>query len=150
MGIMITIRQTPIVLAKAKLLARAPYEVTGDDDDMKLVFPTLERMDAFVFAVPIYYDHVNDRAKIFLDRLIYYSGKRRKLFPKNIPAAILLTYEYDVPSSYDSVADWIKHVLEYYRKMKVKSILQVEGVESNPVKNRREILDKAQQIGRDL
>jgi len=126
------------------------YQVTGDDDDMKLVFPSLERMNAFVFGVPIYYDHINDRAKTFLDRLIYYTLEKKKLFPKNVPAAVLLTYEYHVPASYDSVADWIKHVLESYWKMNVKSILQVEGVEGNPVKDRKDILHKAEQIGKNL
>jgi multimeric flavodoxin WrbA len=129
--------------------SREPYEVTGPDDDMKLVFHSLERMSAFVFGVPVYFDHVNDRAKIFLDRLIYYARKKER-FPKNVPAAILLTYAYDVPSSYDSVVDWIKHVLEYYRKMQVIATLQVEGVETNPVANRNDLLDKAKHIGISL
>jgi len=129
--------------------SKEPYEVTSPDDDMKLIFHSLEGMNAFVFGVPIYYDHVNDRAKIFLDRLIYYSRKKER-FPKNVPAAILLTYEYDVPSSYDSVADWIKHVLERYWKMQVIATLQVEGVEKNPVASRNDLLDKARQIGISL
>jgi len=128
-----------------------PYGVVGPKDDMESIYPSLEKMNALVFGTPIYYDHVSDRAKIFIDRLIYYEKEDRKdRLPKNARAVIILTYEWDKPEAYNSVAEWIKNVLENYFKMKVFASLQAENTVKNPVANREDLLKKARQIGRSL
>ena len=128
-----------------------PYGVTGPKDDMELIYSSLEKMNAFVFGTPIYYDHVSARAKIFIDRLIYYDKENTKdRFPKNVRAVIVVTYEWDKPKAYSSVVEWIKNTLEEYFKMKVVASLQAENTVKNPVANREDLLNKARQIGRNL
>lgn len=128
-----------------------PYGVTAPKDDMELIFSSLEKMDVFVFGTPIYFDHVSARAKIFIDRLIYYLEENTKnRFPKNVPAVVIITYEWDKPEAYSSVVEWIKHTLEEYFKMKVVASLQAEDTVKNPVANREDLLKKARQIGRNL
>ena len=127
------------------------YGVTGPKDDMKLIDLSLEKMNAFVFGTPIYYDHVSARAKTFIDRLIYYEREGTKdRFPKNVRAVIIITYGWDKPEAYSSVVEWIKNTLEEYFKMKVVASLQAENVMKTPVANREDLLKKARQIGMNL
>ncbi len=128
-----------------------PYGVNCPKDDMELIYPSLEKMNVLVFGTPIYYDHVSARAKIFIDRLIYYDKESTKdRFPKNVCAVIIATYEWDKPEAYSSVVEWIKHTLEEYYKMKVVASLQAEDTVKNPVANREDLLKKARRIGRNL
>ena len=128
-----------------------PYGVTVPEDDMELIYPSLEKMNALVFGTPIYFDHVSARAKIFIDRLIYYDKENTKdRFPKNVRAVIIITYEDDDPEAYSSVVEWIKHTLEEYFKMKVVASLQAENTMKTPVANREDLLKKARQIGMNL
>jgi multimeric flavodoxin WrbA len=131
--------------------SKKPYGVTGPKDDMELIYSSLERMDTFVFGTPIYFDHISARAKIFIDRLIYYSRETtRDHFPRNVAAVIIVTYEWEKPDAYGSVAEWMKHTLEAYFKMKVVATLQAENTVKNPVANREGLLNKARQIGKNL
>jgi len=128
-----------------------PYGVTGPKDDMELIYSSLEKMNVFVFGTPIYFDHVSARAKIFIDRLIYYDKESvNDRFPKNVRAAIIITYEWDKLGAYSSVVEWIKNTLEEYFKMKVVASLQAENTVKKPVANREGLLKKARQIGRNL
>jgi len=128
-----------------------PYGVTAPKDDMELIYPSLEKMNAFVFGTPVYFDHVSARAKIFIDRLIYYIEESTKdRFPKNVRVVIIITYGWDKSEAYSSVVEWIKDTLEEYFKMKVVASLQAEDTAKNPVANREDLLKKARQIGRNL
>jgi multimeric flavodoxin WrbA len=128
-----------------------PYGVEGPRDDMTSIYSSLEKMDALVFGTPIYYDHVSARAKIFIDRLIYYNKEStKKRFPKNVPAIIVISYEWNKPDAYGSVVEWIKHTLEAYFKMKVIASLHAENTVKNPVANREDLLKKAREICRNL
>jgi len=128
-----------------------PLGVTGPKDDMELIYSSLEKMNALVFGTPIYFDHISAHAKIFIDRLIYYSRESAKgRFPRDATAVIIVTYEWIKPDAYTSVVEWIKGRLENYWKMKVVATLQAENTVRNPVANRKDLLKKARQIGRNL
>jgi multimeric flavodoxin WrbA len=131
--------------------SKKPYGVTGPKDDMELIYSSLEKMNAFVFGTPIYYDHVSARAKIFIDRLICCEhGSKMDHFPKNVPAVIVVTYEWEKPEAYSSVVEWVKNTLERYFKMKVIAVMQAENTLRNPVANREDLLNKARRQGRNL
>jgi len=128
-----------------------PYGVTGPKDDMELIYSSLEKMNALVFGTPIYFAHISARAKIFVDRLIYYSREStRDRFPRNVSAVIVVTFEWDKPEAYGSVVEWIKERLERSFKMKVVATLQAENTVRKPVVNRGDLLKKACQMGRNL
>ena len=128
-----------------------PYDVSFPNDDMTKILPYLEKMSALVLGTPIYYDHISASTKLLIDRLYYYetSGKTQ-ILPKNIPAVIIVTYEWDDPNAYDEVANWMRGRLEHYWKMKVVVILKAEGTMKKPVPQRTEILERAREIGRNL
>ena len=126
-----------------------PFGVTGPEDDMLRIFPSIEGMGAFVFGTPIYYDHVSARAKIFIDRLIHYWDKR-DAFPKGIPAVLAITYEWNKPTAYDDVLDWMKGRFENYHKMEVVGTLVAEGTTRTPAGDRPDLLRKAYELGNGL
>lgn len=128
-----------------------PYGVTGPEDDIKSIFSSLEKMDVLIFGTPIYFGHVSDRAKIFIDRLIYYEKPERKArLPKGARAVIIITYADDRPKLYDGVIEWLKDVTKYFNGMKVVATLKAEGTDERPVEKREGLLEKARQAGRDL
>jgi len=129
--------------------ATGPYGVAHPDDDMGEIYPLLESMDAFVFGTPIYFDHVSARAKIFIDRLIRYYGKEG-LFPKGVATVVVITHEWEDAKAYLGVIDWLKGRFENYFGMRVVGSLVGEGTARTPVSKRPELLDRCQQLGREL
>ena len=128
------------------------WGVTGPTDDMELIYSSLEKTNVLVFGTPIYFDHVSDRAKIFVDRLIYYlkPGAKERL-SANIRAVIIITYADGRPELYDNVIEWIKGELEsIFKGLKVVATLKAENTMRNPVANREDLLKKAHQIGINL
>lgn len=128
-----------------------PYGVTGPKDDMESIYSSLERMDVLVFGTPIYFGHVSDRAKIFIDRLIYYDKPERKArFPKGTSAVIIITYADDNPELYDGVIKWLRDIMKFLNGMKVVATLKAEDTDENPVPKREDLLKKARQVGISL
>jgi multimeric flavodoxin WrbA len=128
-----------------------PYGVTGPKDDMESIFSSIEKSEVIVFGTPIYFGHVSDRAKIFIDRLIYFETPERKArLPKGTRAVIIVTYADDRPKLYDNVLEWLEDVMKYLNGMKTVAKLRAEGTDENPVEKRRDLLQKAYQIGRSL
>ena len=128
-----------------------PFGVAGPEDDMRLLYPFLEAMGAFVFGSPIYYDHVSAQAKIFIDRLHHYSKEgTRGLLPRGVAAVVVITYEWDRPGAYSGVAEWLRGRLEHYWGMRVVATLEAEGTVKRPVADRHDLLKRAYEIGRGL
>jgi multimeric flavodoxin WrbA len=128
-----------------------PYDVAGPKDDVESIFSSLEKMDIVVFGTPIYFGHVSDRAKIFIDRLIYYEKPERKArLPKGASAIIIITYADDRPKLYDGVIEWLKDVMKYLNGMKVVATLKAEGTDEKPVEKRKDLLEKARKLGESL
>ena len=136
-----------------------PLEASGGnliypEDDMERLYPHIESMDALVIGTPIYYDQVSARAKIFFDRLHFYSKTHgeeyRGRFPDGVKAVTLTTQGAGNPDRYDDVLEWMKGRLEYYWNMEVVASLKAASTGSNPVRGRAELLEKAMEIGRNL
>ncbi|MCW4035755.1 MAG: hypothetical protein NWE75_01035, partial [Candidatus Bathyarchaeota archaeon] len=98
--------------------------------------------------------HVSDRAKLFIDRLHYYSKTHgeeyRSRFPDGVKAVTINTYEASGPERYDGVLEWMNRRLEYYWRMDVVASLKAEATTRKPVATRGELLEKAVEIGRSL
>ena len=128
-----------------------PYGVTGPDDDMESILSSIEKTDAIVFGSPIYFGHVSDRAKIFIDRLITYEKPEMKArLPKNASAVIIITYADNRPKLYDHVIDWLRDVMKYLNGIKVVASIKAEGTDENPVEKREALLKEAHKIGANL
>jgi multimeric flavodoxin WrbA len=136
-----------------------PLEARGGnliypEDDMERLYPHIESMDALVIGTPIYYDQVSARAKIFFDRLHFYSKTHgeeyRGRFPDGVKAVTVTTQGAGNPDRYDDVLEWMKGRLEYYWNMEVVASLKAASTGSNPVQGRAKLLEKAMEIGRNL
>jgi multimeric flavodoxin WrbA len=128
-----------------------PYGVTGPKDDIDSVLSSLEKANVIVFGTPIYFSHISDRAKIFIDRLICYEKPERKArLPKGASAVIIMTYADNKPKIYDGVIEWLKDVMKYLNGMKVVATLKAEGTDEKPVEKREDLLNKARKLGESL
>ena len=124
------------------------------DDGMVQLYPHIESIDAFILGSPIYYDHISSRAKLFIDRLHYYSlthgEEYRKRFPAGVKCVNIITYHWDKVDAYDSVLDWMKERMEHYWKMQVVGNLKAENTRNIPVSERKDLLQQARVLGRSL
>lgn len=129
-------------------------KVSYPQDDMLKLYPHIEAMGALVLGSPIYYDHVSERTKLFIDRLHYYSKTHgeefRRRFPENVKAVTIITYEWEDPESYQEVLGWINRTLNHYWNIDVVGSLKAYGTTKNLVSNRKDLLEKGRQMGRTL
>jgi len=124
------------------------------DDDFEKLMPHIESMNALVLGTPIYYDQVSSRAKLFIDRLYYYSQSHgdefRKKFPNDVKFISIITCEWNNPDVYGEVVEWIHKRMTHYWKMKIHGTLKAHGTGNNPVKNDSELLQIARSLGKSL
>jgi multimeric flavodoxin WrbA len=123
-------------------------------DDFEKMMPHLETMGAMVLGTPIYYDHVSARAKLFIDRLYYYSVSHgteyRERFPVNVKFIGVYSYGWNNPDVYNEVADWLNGRMTNYWKMKLAGSLKAHGTGSKPVHGNKGLLEKAKVLGECL
>lgn len=126
-------------------------ESTGkcvQEDDMQPIYDAMDKTNAIVFGTPIYHDHVSAQSKIVIDRL--YAYEWRDSFPKGVRAVIIITYEWDNPSGYDNVLEWITETFKRYYRVKTFAVLKAHGTSKTPVSSRPDLLRKARAIGGSL
>ena len=123
-------------------------------DGFSELMPHLESMGALVLGTPIYYDHVSARAKIFIDRLYYYSKSHgdeyRKLFPDHVKFVGVFSCGWDNPDVYGEVVDWLNGRMSHYWNMDIVDSLKAYGTGNKPVKDNQNLLKKARLIGESL
>ncbi|MDH5791845.1 MAG: hypothetical protein OEZ44_06625, partial [Candidatus Bathyarchaeota archaeon] len=71
-------------------------------------------------------------------------------FPNGVKCVNVITYEWDEADAYDDVLDWMKNRMEHYWEMEVVAGLKAEGTGRKPVEKRKDLLEKAREIGRSL
>ena len=123
-------------------------------DDFVKIMPYIESMGALVFGTPIYYDHVSSRAKIFFDRLYYYSkshgAEYRKLFPDGVKFFCAVSFGWDNPNVYDEVIEWVNERMSHYWNMEICGSIKAHGTSNKLVKDNEMLLDRARDIGKNL
>lgn len=124
------------------------------DDDFNQLMPHLETMGALVLGSPIYYDHVSARAKIFTDRLYYYSNSHgaqyRERFPRGVKFISVFSCGWDNPNVYEEVVEWLNERMTHYWNMNIHGNLKAYGTGRNPVKDDKALLKKARLLGESL
>ena len=123
-------------------------------DGFSELMPHLESMGALVLGTPIYYDHVSARAKLFIDRLYYYSKSHgdeyRELFPDHVKFVGVFSCGWDNPNVYGEVVDWLNGRMSHYWNMDIVDSLKAYGTGNKPVKDNQNLLRKARLIGESL
>jgi len=124
------------------------------EDGFKELMPHIESMDALVLGTPIYYDQVSSRAKLFIDRLYYYSQSHgdeyRKKFPDGVKFISAVTCGWDNADAYKEVVDWLEGRMKNYWKMSAYGALKAHGTGNKPVKDNKTLLEKARELGKSL
>jgi len=117
------------------------------DDDMAEIYPYMESADAYVFASPVYFNHVSGQFKTFLDRIFpYYWGKPLK----GRKAVFTLAYEDPEEELYGEVVDWFTSMVESCHGIEFVGTLKVHGTGKNPVAGNPELRARARELGRKL
>ncbi|MBO3804064.1 MAG: flavodoxin family protein [Candidatus Brockarchaeota archaeon] len=117
-------------------------------DDMQGIYDSMRGTDVIAFGTPIYHDHVSAQAKAVTDRLYAYEWKDS--FPKGAKAVIIITYEWDNPSGYDGVLEWIKGTFERYYGVETVATLKACNTTKMPVARRPDLLREAEDLGSKL
>ena len=124
------------------------------DDGFNEIMPHIESMRALVFGSPIYYDQVSSRAKLFIDRLYYYSKSHGEeyfeKFPKGVKFVNAITCGWDNKDAYTEVVDWLNERMTHYWKMEIVGGLKAHGSGNKPVKDNKELLEMARELGKSL
>ena len=124
------------------------------EDGFTEIMPYIESMGALVFGTPIYYDQVSSRAKLFIDRLYYYAKSRGGGYYEKVPKGVkfinAVTCGRDVEGTYQEVVDWLNGRMTYYWEMEIVGGLRAHGSGNKPVKDNKELLEKARELGKNL
>lgn len=124
------------------------------EDGFTELMPHIESMGALVLGTPIYYDHVSSRAKLFIDRLYYYAKSRgaeyNDKFPKGVKFISAVTCGWDSADAYTEVVGWLNERMTHYWEMKIVGGLKAHGSGNKPVKDNKELLEKARELGKSL
>ncbi len=124
------------------------------DDGFTEMMPLIESMGALVLGSPIYYDQVSSRAKLFIDRLYYYSKSHGQeyfdKFPKNVKFINAITCGWDNREAYTEVVDWLNGRMTHYWGMEIVGGLKAHGSGNKPVKENKELLQEARELGESL
>ena len=117
------------------------------DDYMQEIYADMESSDAYLFASPVYFDHVTAQFKLFVDRIFpYYHAKTLK----GRKAVFALTYEEDNDEIYGEEVDWFTDMIDAYHGIKVVDSLKVHGIVKQSVQDNPALLSRAEDIGQAL
>jgi len=120
----------------------------SQEDDMQRIYRAIDSANFMVLGTPIYHDHVSAQAKALTDRLYAYEWKDS--FPRDMRAVVVVTYEWDNPTGYDKVVEWIEETLKRYYRVETVKVLKACNTSKIPVAQRPELLREARAIGEGL
>lgn len=127
-------------------------EILPPNDDFEKMQADLESMGAIVIGSPIWYGHVDTRTFNFINRTyVYNKGYSPEMAEKwpSAKAVNVLTYGKKEEDAYDNILDWYKMIWDYYGMS--ESINLVAADTGNiPVDRRKDLIEKANEIGRNL
>lgn len=127
-------------------------EILPPNDDFEKMQEDLESMDALVIGSPIWYGHVDTRTMNFINRLYVYnksfSEENAEKWPK-VKVVNALTFAKEEEDAYDHIFDWYKEIWDWY-EMPEQINLVASGTDENPVSDRKDLIKKAKEIGKNL
>jgi multimeric flavodoxin WrbA len=117
------------------------------DDDMQLLYPKLREADAIVFASPIYWAHVSAQMKVLMDRCCALGGPEgHDMEGKRY--GIILTYGHLDPFKSGTI-NAIRTFQDSF-STGIVDILCGKAFEAGKIKENKELMDKAYELGLQL
>ncbi len=125
------------------------------DDGMTVYYAAIERNRpplGLVIGTPIYFDHISAQLKAWIDRHFSYSytAKGERMFPPGYRAVLIATYDWDNPTIYDSVVDWLAERLEFYHAIQVIAKITLPNATGCPPDRQPDKLRQAREAGKML
>ncbi len=127
-------------------------ETLPPNDDFEKMKEDLETMDALVIGSPVWYGHVDTRMYNWITRTYvynkHYSEENASKWP-NAKVVNVLTYGEESENAYDNVLEWLDNVWKWYGMEKSANIVAA-GTGTKPVADRKDLIKKAKEIGKNL
>lgn len=118
------------------------------NDDMQKLYKELEEADAFILGSPLYYGEMSAQTKLFIDRLYStYTPDIDENNKKNM--AIIFSQGEDDENIFSKYYDYIKDVYGTLYNL-IDVLISVGNETPGEVKNKKDNLEKAREIGKQL
>ena len=122
-------------------------------DDMQQIYPALKRAEAWVFATPVYFWHLNAAMKRVIDRLFacYTSEGGWRLGWEGARRGAVIAVQADPDATVpQQVAAYLTSVLKELKTEVIGQLAEGSLGEPGDAAKRPELLEKARELGRKL
>ena len=116
-------------------------------DDMEELVIKMKNSDVLVLGTPIYWWGPTAQFKAFLDR--WYGVYDQGIF-KEKETVLVIPLEDTTESTYNPILNMFKAIMEYLHMNHVATVLAPGVLERGAVRDHREFIDSAREIGRNL
>ncbi len=120
------------------------------DDDMQEIYKELKESDTFILGSPVYVGQMSAQAKLFTDRLyaFYMTGFEEKYGKKNV----VLVFSQGNPdkNAFSEYFEYTKNIFNFLGYNVVDMLSSQDNNVPGAVKDKRDILEKAREIGKKL
>lgn len=122
----------------------------ANNDDMQVLYKEIQESDAFVLGSPVYMWQMTAQAKSFTDRLYanYLTDFEEKYGKKDM--ALVFTQGNPDENMFSEYFNYTKNMFEFLGYNVVDLLTSTENAVPGEVKNKKEIMDKAIEIGNKL
>jgi multimeric flavodoxin WrbA len=119
-------------------------------DDMKKIYPKLQKAEAIILAHPVYWFSINAQTKLFIDRWYAFGGDDYACF-KGKKIGIILTYaDRDIFTSGGINALRAYQDIFNYLEAEIVGHVYTTASEKSEMKNNRAMLKEAFKLGQEL
>ena len=120
------------------------------DDDMRDIYPAINRSDVIIFGTPVYWYGPTALMKAFIDRFVYFNCPENRQKIKDISAVLAVPFEEDDPETARGVIEFFQKSLAYL-EIKLLGQIIVPGVgEKGAIRSKSQYLQQAYELGRKL
>lgn len=139
-----------IAPCKACMHCKANNGECGTDDDMQIVYSKIREADAFVLGSPVYMWQMNAQAKLFTDRLFanFKTGFEEKFGQKNM--ALVFSQNNPDENMFKEYFYYTRNMFDFLGYNVVDMLTSTENSAPGAVKNKKEVMDQAREIGKEL
>ncbi|MBI5460243.1 flavodoxin family protein [Methanobacterium sp.] len=122
----------------------------GTSDDMQIAYAKIREADAFVLGSPVYMWQMSAQAKLFTDRLFanFKTGFEEKYGQKDM--ALVFSQNNPDENMFKEYFYYTRNMFDFLGYNVVDMLTSTENRIPGEVKNKKEVMDRARKIGREL
>jgi multimeric flavodoxin WrbA len=122
----------------------------GTADDMQIAYAKIKEADAFVLGSPVYMWQMTAQAKLFTDRL--YANFMTRFEEKYGKKDMTLVFSQGNPDEnmFKEYFNYTRNMFDFLGYNVVDVLSSQENMTPGEVKNKKEVMDQAREIGKEL